>query len=44
VCETFGGVVTGGRGDTDSEGGMATSFTWRVLIMENNFAISSFVA
>jgi hypothetical protein len=25
-------------------GGVAMSFAWRVLIIENNFAISSFVA
>jgi hypothetical protein len=37
-------VVTGGGGDTNAGEGIATSSTWRVLIIENNLVISSFVA
>jgi hypothetical protein len=37
-------VGTGGGGDTDVGRGIVMSFTLMVLIMEDNFALSSFVA
>jgi hypothetical protein len=43
VYATLEVVVIGGGGDTDTGGGISTSFAWRIFIMKNNFDMSLLV-